>query len=130
MLFAETNFIEGVVAAVIALGGAFLLWYQTVRKASHEEKKEETAAESKERDRSEKAQERRDKKVADEYRALFIETKQELNTIRKERHDCDKRVARLEAALIAAKIPLPPMPDDEGSGSYAPLAEEHHHESH
>lgn len=101
------TFIGGFVSAVVALGGAVLAWYLSVRKDNREDSEEQVKLDGK----RQRASDARDRKIAAEWRDLYIDVRKDLSRANRHRVRCDKRVARLEAAILAAGIPLPPEPE-------------------
>lgn len=66
------------------------------------------------------AEEKAEKTALRQYRQLYNELKDEYVQVKRSERRCDRRLARFEAALLAAGIPLPPLPEDE-STEHIPL---------
>lgn len=102
------TFIGGLVSALVLLGGGIVAWYLSLKKDTREGEEEQVKLAEK----RQKQKDARERRIADEYRDLYIEVKQELISARRQHRRCDRKMARMEAALMAAGIPLPEEPED------------------
>lgn len=107
----------GIALSVLsAVGG----WYLAFRKQRQQETAEDRAVQEQQETRRRNEQRRAERTARDEYRDLFNEVKLELIESRTAHTQCERRCARLEAALQAAGIPIPPY-SDAGSGVHPPV---------
>ena len=115
-LFADldwTNAATAVAGALVTLGAAAVGWYLLIRDKKAKLAEQDRNLTAKERAAARKERLEDERNARDEYRELYLEVKEELHKTRVVHYRCERRLARVEAALLAAKIPLPPEPPDD-----------------
>lgn len=118
----NADYIQGFLTAIPVIIAALVAQYLLIRKARHGETMELTTLTEEQRQTRIREQRLEDRTVLKEYKELFDTMKRELDLRTKDHLRCERKYARIEAALLAAGIPLPSYPD--GSDEHRSLDNE------